>query len=277
MRLKIFFTFFSFTISISAQTVMVDSFYAPSLKRMKTFSVILPEGYSKNVHHPVLYLLHGYGGNHQNWLQLSKIKEYVKDLPLIVILPNAENSWYVNSFTDTLMRYEDFIMKDLLKYIRTQYSIDIGKQAIAGLSMGGYGSVMLSLKNPAVFRFAGSLSGAITVPGDLKQREQSVWGKNSLPSLKKTFGFPVNPESKTYDVFHLSSTKKADSTTYYYITVGINDGFVTFLGANRALADSLRVHKIPYEYHEVPGGHNWKFWDREIQSLLRQLRIVLGF
>ena len=189
-------------------------------------------------------------------------------------MPDGENSWYVNSFADSQARFEDYMVGDLLVYVRTHYSVDTTRQAIAGLSMGGYGAMMLALKHPGMFRFAGSLSGALTFPrfpGDSAIQPTSGAIRRSLDSA---FG---RPPQGTYDIFELYKTAPRDSSLYLYFVMGTQDGFKGFLPAHRMFTDSLRAAKIPYEYHELPGSHNWQFWNREIQPLLRRMREIMKF
>ena len=65
------------------------------------------------------------------------------------------------------------------------------------------------------------------------------------------------------------------SVPYIYLSIGTQDGYRDFLPAHRELTDLLRAHGIPYEYHELPGEHNWYFWDQEIRPLLQRLQDIL--
>lgn len=268
---------FLYTCNLTAQsTAKVDSFYAANLGRMKKFSVILPVGYNTTNRYPVLYLLHGHGGSYDNWSMLTRIGDYVKAIPLIVVMPDGENSWYVNSATEPQDRFEDYIVNDLPAYIQKLYAVDTTRQAIAGLSMGGYGALMLALKHPAKYRFAGGLSSAITYPREISDSSRAE-GQGLLPSLRKAFGDRTNGFRNAHDVFYLYKQTPKTTLPYLYMSIGIQDGFRRFLPAHRALTDLLRTYGAPYEYHETQGGHDWKFWDREIQPLLARLREVLKF
>lgn len=266
-----------YTCSLFAQTTArVDSFYMASLGRTKKFSVILPTEYNSTSRYPVLYLLHGYSGSYDNWSALTRIAEYVKTIPLIVVMPDGENSWYINSATEPQDRFEDYIVNDLPAYIQKLYSVDTTRQAIAGLSMGGYGALMLALKHPSKYRFAGGLSSAITYPREISDSSRTE-GQALIPSLRKAFGDHTNGFRNAHDVFYLYKQTPKTALPYVYMSIGIQDGFRRFLPAHRAFTDLLRTYGAPYEYHETQGGHTWKFWDREIQPLLVRLREVLKF
>lgn len=266
-----------YSVGLDSQTLRLDSLYAPSIGKTKSFVIILPSNAQTEVRYPVLYLLHGYGGSHLDWTTRTKIQDYVKDMPLIVVMPDAENSWYANSISDPQRRFEDYIVSDLPQYVVAHYNIDTTRQAIAGLSMGGYGAITLALRHPHLYLFAGSLSGALNVPTEIPVMEKQPWAKIIAPSLKKVLGDRPGLQWSHYDPFHLYRRTPKDSLPYLYFVTGIHDGFPTFLPMQRALTDSLRSYGARYEYHETPGGHNWQFWDWEIRPLLARMREIMKF
>src|SRR5262249_54353246 len=94
---------------------------------------------------PVLYQLHGASDDHRAWLYKSSLWRYVEALPLMVVLPSGENSYYV----DTPGRaFEQLIVHDLPAHVAHTFGVRDGKAAIGGLSMGGYGAIRLGLKHP---------------------------------------------------------------------------------------------------------------------------------
>jgi S-formylglutathione hydrolase FrmB len=263
--------------NLSAQAIVrVDSFYMPSLGRTKKVSVLIPANYDPRVHYPVLYLLHGFSGGYDNWNAKTKIADYVHDVPVIVVMPDGENSWYVNSMTEPSDRFEDYLLKDLPNYIQKSYSIDTTKQGIAGLSMGGYGALMLALRHPTKYRFAGSLSGAIAFPRGMSDSTRQP-ERGLLPSLRHAFGEKGGATRNGYDLFQLYRLSTKDSLPYIYMAMGTQDAYRSFLPAHRAFTDLLRGAGAQYEYHETPGGHSWQYWDTEIQPLLKRMREVLKF
>ncbi|HTP12984.1 MAG TPA: alpha/beta hydrolase family protein [Bacteroidota bacterium] len=261
---------------LSAQTTArVDSFYAPSLGRIKKFSFILPPSYQNSSRYPVLYLLHGYGGGYLDWTSRTGIRQYVRALPLIVVMPDGENSWYVNAVNDPSARFEEYIVSDLPAYVQSRFSVDTTRQAIAGLSMGGNGALVLAMRHPDRFRFAGSLSGAITVPHwNADTTSQAV--KYLSASLLKAYGRQPGASWDRYDVFLLFDRLAIRPSPYVYFAMGSQDGYRDFIAAHHQLIDSLRVHNIPFEYHETPGAHSWKFWDREIQPMVKKMMEIFG-
>lgn len=272
--------------------VRIDSAYSPALQRVKRFVVMLPVNYdsTRRNHYPVLYLLHGWGGGSLDWATKTRLHAYASTANVLIVMPRAENSWYVNSATNATIRYEDYTAHDLPKHVATSFpAADTTQQAIAGLSMGGYGAVMLALKHPQKYRFAASFSGAVTMPRDLGIREgwnKAAGGNNgdfTLPSLMDAFGKAGNPSRRESDVFTLLSRYRAsDSVTkaalpYFYITTGIQDPLRTIVPGNRELRDTLYSLRLHYEYHETPGKHNWAYWDEAVRDFLRRLVELSGW
>lgn len=261
---------------LSQPIARVDSFYMPSLGKTKKLTVLLPAKYTQRIRYPVLYLLHGYGGSYSDWSTRTKIAEYVKDVPLIIVMPDGENSWYVNSATVPEERFEDYVVNDVPRYIQMKYAVDTTRQGIAGLSMGGYGALMLALKHPSMFKFAGSLSGAITFPRDIGDTLRPA-ERPLAASLRRAYGERNNGFRNNHDIFYLYRQTAKELLPYMYLVIGIQDGYRNFLPAHRAFTDLLKAYTATYEYHETPGGHSWQYWDREIQPLLKRMREVLSF
>ncbi len=255
------------------QTAKVDSFYAPSLGSTTRYAYLLPEHYDTLRSYPILYLLHGYSGDHRNWIELTDLVSYGTRLGIIIVMPDAANSWYVNSAGEPGKRYEDLIVIDYPARVERRFAVDTTRRAIAGLSMGGYGAIMLGLRYPKLFRFAASLSGALSIPGGIEFPEP-YRAERGLKNLKAVFG-----EEKSFrgshDPFSLYKNTPADSLPYLYFVIGTDDGFTTFLPAHRALTDSLRAYRARYEYHEMRGAHNWKFWGKEVRPLLARMKEIL--
>jgi putative tributyrin esterase len=261
--------------AISQSNVRFDSSYAPNLGRAMRTVVFLPSAYDGNRQYPVLYLLHGLWGSYADWSSRTHLSTYAATCSLIIVMPDGENSWYVNALNDPRGRFEDFIVHDLPASIARSYRIDTVRAAIAGLSMGGYGALMLAMRHPDRYFFVGGLSSYITIPAEIPagpKRSASALVHESLP---RVFGHDSSAFYADHDLFVLLQRVPPERMPYLYLAAGIQDGYRHLLSAHRELTDSLRRRSIAYEYHELPGGHTWIFWDREIQPLLRRLMEVL--
>jgi len=259
--------------------VVVDSFRAATFGgKMMRYHVLLPVGYDAARHYPVFWLLHGYGGNDANWVDLTKLVHDAAPYQMLVVMPAVGDSWYVNAAHDSAQRVEDYMLRELPAEIGKHYSIDTTRQAIAGLSMGGYGALMLALRHPDRYTVAGGLSAAISVPATF----DSVTKRVAEKSLVHAFGAEVTKDD-AHDVFplvhdYISTSAHAAGTrlSYFFVAIGESDDFPTFVPANRAFTDSLRVHRVAYEYHEVPGKHSWKVWGGELPPLLEAVWAHIG-
>ena len=258
-----------------AAAVETDSVTAPSLGRRVANNVVLPPGYDAAHKYPVLWLLHGYGGHKDDWLKLSDLRDQVARRPFIVVLPSAENSWYVNAQGRSGAAYETFITVDLYDDVARRFSVDTSRQAIAGLSMGGYGAVMLGLRHPQRYRFVGGLSPALSILDELGRNDSVMWNVGGK-SMRVAFGPDLAAAAPEYDPLRVVSTAPLATMPYFFLAIGEKDDFRSFLPASRAFADSLRARGVRYEYHELPGGHTWPFWKMELQPMMESAWKVLN-
>jgi len=140
------------------------------LHRPVKYSLYLPPGYDTDQRtYPVVYLLHGYGDDQTGWLQFGEVNRYADKAiadgtipPMIIVMPDAGTSFYINSY-DGKEKYEDFFIKEFMPSIEKRYRIKAQKQyrAVVGLSMGGFGSLIYALKYPDLFAAAAPLSAAV--------------------------------------------------------------------------------------------------------------------
>jgi putative tributyrin esterase len=255
--------------SAAQVTARADSLYSPSLGHTMRFVVVLPDGYDSTGSYPVLWLLHGYGDNDSAWLNNTQLAHYLRPYPLVVVLPDAQLSWYVNALGDPAARFEDYLILDLAKAVAAHYRVDLARQAIAGLSMGGYGAAVLGLRHTDRFRFIGALSAVLTVPRDI-ERFDSLGGF-AVPSLQLAFGNGPSEFRDRHDPFLLFRRTPPESLPFFYMAIGTADEFRTLLPRNREFADSLRAYGARYSYSEQPAHHAWVFWNRVLPDLLSQV------
>jgi S-formylglutathione hydrolase FrmB len=245
------------------------TFHSQSLGRDIRYRVILPRKYEDRGRFPVLYLLHGLYGDYLNWDTRTGLESYARNLPFLIVMPDAGNSWYTNSATVPADRFEDFIAKDLIGEIDARYHTirDRHKRSIAGVSMGGYGAIKLALKYPELFVFAGSLSGAMNAAQNLDAERLDFRAK-----LQEVFGDSQSRVRSENDVFRILKLPDSAGYPYFYLACGTSD---SFLPVNRAFVDKLSSLNVPYEYHETPGGHTWEYWDKAVQPLLRAVKSAM--
>ena len=235
-----------------------------SLNETRAVTVLLPADYARSGRrYPVLYLLHGGGQDHtafavRGWFAAQATRG------LIIVTPNAGESWYVNSVVDPKARFEDFVVKDLVSYIDTNYRTVASRQgrAVAGVSMGGWGAMLLGLKHHQMFGAVGAMSAPYLISRqspnmDMKAREQ------------QTFGTPGSPERLERDPVTLLAAIPLESVPVLFLASGNQDIFVI---DNRRFVERLTERKIPYEYRELsPRGHSWELWDDQLVAFIDML------
>jgi putative tributyrin esterase len=264
---------FSLFVAVQAQKSSLETiqFRSNLINATLPYNVILPPGYreSRSTRYPVLYLLHGWGGHYTDWLTRTNVADYAAQYRLIVVMPEGNDSWYVDSAGVATDKYESYLLKELIPDVDQRYRTIQARygRAVAGLSMGGYGAIKYGLKYPATFALAASMSGAFGVS---RYTENEMGGKNWEPFLK-TFG-PVGSETrKANDVFEVArnlSPVRVASLPYFYFDCGTEDA-AQHVKPNRELSEIFLEQKIPHEYRELPGNHSWGYWDQQVQEVLR--------
>lgn len=235
---------------------------SPTLKMQRRMTVYTPAGYDKGSGYPVLYLLHGAGGDENAWSELGRAAQIMDNLiasgkakPMIVVMPNgntdcqaAPGEWsrgmYQPSFRGSVEQKPvatmDESFMDIVKYVESHYKVAKGKKnrAISGLSMGGAHTFATSKRFPDTFNYIGLFSAAIHMGGDPKKStyERLTTDQEVQSQLAKLF---------------------AGKPALYWIAIGKTD----FLYQQNAdLRKFLDEKGYPYKYVETEGGHIWRNW-----------------
>jgi S-formylglutathione hydrolase FrmB len=240
------------------------------LNRDVNYTVYLPEGYETNQrNYPVTYLLHGHGDSDDGWIQFGEINRLAdaainngKIAPMIIVTPDGFKSFYMNA-ADGSMNYEDFFIKELIPHIEKTYKVKTDKRfrGIAGLSMGGYGSLLYALKYPNMFSAAAPLSAAIWTNEDYENMKEGMYntyfglsiGKNLKGKERLTANWQAN------SIFSIIDKKTTDelSAVKYWIDCG-DDDFLTV--GNAELHIALTNKNVPHEFRMKDGIHSWTYW-----------------
>jgi putative tributyrin esterase len=283
-----------------AQTPAVKTveFDAPSVGRKMKYNIVLPRRYDESTdRYPVLYLLHGMSGNYRGWAGLG-VPRYARPYDLIVVIPDAGNSWYVNwakSEEGQKNQWEDFIIKDLIGHVDETYRTIARREgrAINGLSMGGYGGLMLGLRHPDMFCSIGSHSGALDIargaarrlkdggpprrpnrqPSETPNPDIGVDGFSSQAErTPKGTMFETVEQCEAYDPFHLVVSVPHDKLPHIYLDCGTEDRLIS---GSQEFAKLLMENKIPFTYAQSAGQHNAQYWRREVAvSMAVQYTII---
>ena len=252
-----------------ATRVQTVKFKSQTLSAELPYNVVLPRDYatSTTTRYPVLFLLHGLMGHYNDWLSRTNVADYSSQYRIIVVMPEGNDSWYTDSPTE---KYETYIVKDLLADVQQRYRTIEARygRAIAGLSMGGYGALKFGLKHPAMFAFAGSMSGAFNATRLTEKEGGSAANWNNY---LKVWGPPGSDARKSNDVFELIkqlTPSRIAALPYFYFDCGTEDAAWIFDG-NRELSSLMLERKIPHEFRQLPGNHSWGYWDAQVQEVLK--------
>lgn len=248
------------------------------MKRNVRYSIYLPPDYDASQRsYPVVYLLHGYTDDNTGWLQFGEINRYADKAiakgtipPMIIVMPNADSSWYINSY-DGKEKYEDFFIKEFIPGIDKAYHTKANRtyRAVAGLSMGGYGTLIYAIKYPDLFSAAAPLSAGVfpddQVTGMTDQMYDGILGQLYGRGLKGNDR--LSAAWKSNSVLELVKSKSAEdlSRVRYWIDCG-DDDFLT--KGNCLLHIALTEKKVPHEFRVRDGNHNWTYWRTGITDAL---------
>ena len=235
------------------------------LGRQMPVRVLVPIGYEKGAERfPVLILLHGLGGDYRNWIDKTELEIKSRNLGLIIVMPDGGNSWYTDSATEPKDAYDSYLVRELIPYIDSEFRTVAKRESrfIAGLSMGGFGALKFALKYPQLFSAAGSFSGALDAP--LRD------GDNPFlkPTIEKAFGGGDDPRRKTDEIFSLVgrlTEEQVKALPFFYLDCGTEDWLI---GTNRDFSQKLISKKIAHEFRQLPGRHDWRYWNSQIGQFL---------
>jgi len=223
-------------------------------KQVGTY-VILPDGGKPPF--ATFYLLHGLSDDYTIWHRRTRIEWYVRELPLIVVMPDGFRGFYTDN--DTGPQYHKYICEELVEFVERSFPARRDRKArcIGGLSMGGYGALRQALACPEVYASVNSHSGALMHGG-------KTYTRRDLAEFRRVFG--ARPKGTDHDLVYLASQAKTfDDLPKIRIDCGTED---YLLEDNRKFHGLLEKMQIPHEYAEYPGAHNWDYWDTHIQEAL---------
>ena len=223
-------------------TVSTITYPSKTVGTDRRATVYTPPGYSRNKKYPVLYLLHGIGGDEKEWLNgghpeiiLDNLYAQGKVVPMIVVMPNgramkddsATGNIFAPDKVEAFATFEKDLLNDLIPYIEKNYPVKKNREnrAIAGLSMGGGQTLNFGFANMDKFAWMGAFSAA--------------------PNTKQPKELLPDP-------------KQAKKMKLIWISCGDQDGLI---GNSTRTSDYLKENGIPHILRLTPGGvHDFKEW-----------------
>ena len=241
--------------SVPSGTVVQSSMLSAKRARTMKYTVWLPAGYDEKKTYPFLYLLHGAGDDNNSWIEkggADKIaNQYLANdgVPMVIIMPDALLTFYVNmeevtnpmlQGLDQIGHYEEYFFEELMPKVEEQYHCN-DKRALAGLSMGGWGTLYYGLKYPKMVTYGYAMSPATGIDG--------------LPvSLRDLI------------------SKQSSTSVFPFITLesGIQD-YTVGIQSVRDCDELLTSYDVKHHFIERSGGHDWKFWPVCLEKALVEI------
>ena len=234
------------------------NYKSQALQKASSFNIIFPDDPGTPRPWSTFYLLHGLSDDHTIWQRRTSIERYVEGLPLVVVMPDGGRGWYTDAVEGDA--HERDLVGDIVGLVDRTFPVRAERagRAIGGLSMGGYGAVKVGLKHPEMFASINSHSGALAITrGDQPQ------GLHLSPEFIRIFG--KAPANGPEDPFAIVEKMDHGRIPPIRIDCGTED---FLLGQNRAFHAHLEKMKVPHEYQEFPGSHEWGYWDAHVREAI---------
>lgn len=255
--------------------VMHGTIYSDSLKRTVPITIILPsdkvdqDGRRMNkAPYKSLYLLHGIFGDQTDWLYGTRIARWAMDHDIAVIMPAGENHFYLNQ-PGAGFDYQNFIGSELVELTREMFPLSKHREDtyIGGLSMGGFGALNNGLKNPETFGGIIALSSASLSTNQFPDSDDSdnILGMKSFTEACSGFKKSDLELEENQLETYIRKNAQNNNCPRMYLACGTDDFLIS---GNHQLRDLFIENGYDVTYDEIPGGHDWTFWDRQIEKAI---------
>lgn len=239
--------------NIAHGNVQQISYYSSTVGKMRNANVYTPPGYNASKKYNVLYLLHGIGGDQNEWLNGMNPRNILDNLyaenklePMIVVFPNGRAMWddrpigdiYAPDKQAAFERFEFDLTNDLIPYIDSKFPVLTGKnnRALAGLSMGGGQSLNFGLKHLDKFSYVGAFSSA--------------------PNTKSANQLITNPGYT------------ASQLKLLWLSCGASDGL---LYVSQNFHNAVTSMNVPHQWFLDVGGHEGKVWSSGLYHFAQRI------
>jgi S-formylglutathione hydrolase FrmB len=270
----------------------------PALTKPTGVRILLPEGYDANPseRYPVLYLLHGAFGNDRDWTTVGDAEAITAGAPLIVVMPDGGNGgWYTNWFNRGAggpPEWETYHVGELIPWVDDHYRTIAERdgRAIAGLSMGGFGAMSYAARDPEMFDWAGSFSGAVDIIHNVFVAgviDLEALADGGLPDDQFGDRLLNQPIWQAHDPWTQAPNLRGmtleidtgngqpgpyDGSRNYYDPIEQQ-----VHGMSVSLHQRLLALGIPHIWDDYgPGTHSWPYWQRDLRQALPSMLAALA-
>jgi enterochelin esterase-like enzyme len=244
------------------------------------YSIILPEDYyTSKKSYPVVYLLHGLGDNESSWLEYGRVSQVAdaavkkkEIISMIYVMPAGYTNYYANDYAGKFM-YEDMFIKELVPFIDRQYRTiaDKSHRATLGYSMGGFGALVLPLRNPDVFTVSVPLSISVRSDAQYMTEEASGWDDQwgrLFGAVGVTGEGRLTEYYKQHSPFHIFTQKDLSKIKDLKLYIDNGDDEETLCRSNEELHMLLRDRNFSHEFRVRNGGHEFQYWRDALPNAL---------
>lgn len=242
------------------------TYYSNITKTMRPANIILPHNYSKDKKYPVLYMLHGIGGNQNAWgsgnscslltmagnlISDGKANDMIIVMPYIRVSTTSETNIFSSENFDYYDKFREELINNLMPYMEENYSIKTGREntAVAGFSMGGMEALYIGISRPDLFSYT---AGFCPAPGIFDNSNLGVTDAGLFPSESAfTPGEQYKKDSVIMIVKGTSDTVVGDFPVTYH--------------------KALENNKVSHYYYQVDGGHEEKVWGHGYYNFLQRI------
>ena len=251
-RIQLF--FFAFLLLLGSKLLAQSGLFVLKtslLQKPDTVVFWLPKTYKafEKKNYPVVFLLHGYGGDYRQMSRVLNLQNIADSYNFIIVCPDGQfDSWYFDSPLQKDAKYETFFFQNLLPYVQSEFHTDTSALFITGLSMGGHGALYLYLRHSGVFAAAGSTSGVVDLNASSLKYSSLSNRLGEYNTHKKRFD--------NYSVINMLDSIKFTAKPIIF-DCGTRDHLYQANKRFKDACDSLRVNAF---YFSFPGRHNYAYW-----------------
>ncbi|MDD4498778.1 MAG: alpha/beta hydrolase-fold protein [Bacteroidales bacterium] len=254
---------------------VVDSMESAILGEVRRFAVYLPESYQNNPEreYPVLYLLHGGGGSWRDWGRVGNVARIADRLmsarearEMIIVMPDAGTT-LMTYFNGGNWNFEDHFFREFMPLVESRYRIrsEKGSRAIAGLSMGGQGSVMYGCHKPDLFAVVYAMSAY------LYKMNLSMYKEDD--PVNRDIQQRVEDNNAVKYISGLSAEDAASLRSVIWVIDCGDDDFT--YRANVEFSLAMKEKGIPLQVRIFDGAHSWDYWQAALGRALPYISATL--
>lgn len=228
--------------------------YSNILNTNISFNVITPNNYNEMSSYPVLYLLHGKGQDYLAWIKYSTIELIAEDYPYIIVMPDKCDAWS-NWSTEDFYKYEKSIL-ELVDFVDKNYKTINSKlyRGISGVSLGGYTAYLLSFLHSDKFSSVSALSTPMNIKNFLEKNKEN-FKKINIEEFDSKFNIFKFARNEIVNKMKMLFDSGVDDKIAY-------DGSCEF-------HEFLNNHDIEHVFDTGKGGHDWYYWNDNIEKHLK--------